>query len=128
MAKLSRRKLALYAAERITSGESKNVILREVAAYLIDTGRKREASLVVRDIEAMLLHSGTAVGSVTTARPLSQASRTAIESFITKSYPEVKRVVLREFIDETLIGGLKLELPGYQFDASVKAKLQKIMA
>lgn len=128
MAKLSRRKLSAYAASRISNGESNKTVLRDVAAYLIDTGRKSEARLVVRDIEAMLLNEGTAIGTVTSARRLSQAALQSIEAFVKQTTTGVKSVVLRQQIDESLIGGMKLELPGKQLDASVKANLDKITA
>ena len=128
MAKLSRRKLAANITNRLIAGESKQKLLRELAAYLIDSGRTGEAELVIRDVESMLLTSGTAVGTVTTARPLSAGARSDIESFIRGSDQDVKNIVLREHIDETLIAGMKLELPGAQLDTSVKAKLDKITA
>lgn len=128
MATLSRRKLAGNMAARLSSGESQKTILRELAAYLIDSGRKNEASLIVRDVEAMLVDKGTAIGTVTSARPLSKQAKATVESFIVEQYPSVSTVVLRELVDESLIGGMKLELPGRQLDASVKAKLMKITA
>ncbi len=126
MAKLSRRKLAGNIAARISGGESQKVVLRELAAYLIDSGRKKEASLIVRDIEAMLLQSGTAIGTVTSARPLSELALSSIEEFIKEHDSTITDVVLREQIDESLISGVRLELPGSQLDASVKAKLEKL--
>lgn len=126
MAKLSRRKLAINAAARIASGETNKSVLRDIAAYLIDSRRTSEATLVVRDIEAMLMDTGTAIGTVTSARPLSKTSLTNVEAYVKTHDPRIKRVVLREQIDEGLIGGIKLELPGSQLDASVKAKLDMI--
>lgn len=125
-ATLSRRKLAGNAAARLSSGESKKTVLQELAAYLVDTNRKKEAILIVRDIEAMLLDAGTAVGTVISARPLSSTALQAIELFIKQQNTTVKKVVLREKVDETLIGGIRLELPGHQLDASVKAKLEQL--
>lgn len=123
--KLSRRKLASNAAARLSGGESKKSVLQELAAYLLDTGRKKEATLIVRDIEAMLTDTGTAIGTVVSARPLTEDARKVIESFI-KQNAQVKNVVLREQVDESLIGGVRLELPGQQLDASVKAKLEQL--
>jgi len=123
---LSRRKLAGNAAARLSSGESKKTVLQELAAYLIDTNRKKEAMLIVRDIEAMLIDAGTAIGTVISARPLNAAALQAIESFVKQQNTHVKSVVLREQVDESLIGGVRLELPGHQLDASVKAKLEQL--
>ncbi len=125
-ATLSRRKLAGNAAARLSSGESKKTVLQELAAYLVDTNRKKEATLIVRDIEAMLVDAGTAIGTVISARPLSSTALQVIESFIKQQNTLVKNVVLREQVDETLIGGIRLELPGHQLDASVKAKLEQL--
>jgi F0F1-type ATP synthase delta subunit len=128
MAKLSRRKLAGNAAARLASGEQKKTVLRDLAAYLIDSGRKSEASLIVRDVESMLMDNGTAIGTVTSARPLSGGALKSVEAFIKQTDSRIKQVILREQVDEGLIGGMKLELPGTQLDASVKAKLDKITA
>lgn len=125
-ATLSRRKIAGNAAARLSGGEDTKTVLRDIAAYLIDTGRKSEARLIIRDIEAMLVDVGTAIGTITSARPLSKTSLDAVESFIKHHDKRVKRVVLRERIDESLIGGVKIELPGSQLDASVKAKLDQL--
>ena len=128
MPKLSRRKLAINAAARLSRGEAKKTVLRDLAAYLIDTGRKAEATLIVRDIETMLMAGGTAIGTVTSARPLTSGALKTIESFVKLNDSKIKQVLLREQVDESLIGGMKLELPGMQLDASVKAKLDKITA
>ena len=128
MPKLSRRKLANNAANRLIAGEPKKDVLRDVAAYLIDSGRKSEVTLVVRDIEAMLLSKGIAIGTVTSARPLSADALKNVESLVKNHYPAVGTVVLRTEVDERLIGGVKVELPGVQLDASVKAKIMKITA
>ncbi len=118
----------MNAAARLAGGESKKTVLRDIAAYLIDSGRKPEATLIVRDVEAMLADTGTAIGTVTSARPLSTNALKSVESFIKQNDSRIKQVVLREQVDESLIGGMKLELPGAQLDASVKAKLDKITA
>lgn len=123
---LSRRKLAGNAAARLSGGENKKTVLQELAAYLIDTNRKKEATLIVRDIEAMLADAGTAIGTVISARPLSSEALKMVESFVKQNNSRVKEVVLREQVDETLIGGIRLELPGHQLDASVKAKLEQL--
>jgi F0F1-type ATP synthase delta subunit len=128
MAKLSRRKLSIHVASRLAKGESKKTVLRDIAAYLIDTGRKNEATLIVRDVEAMLADTGTAIGTVTSARPLSNQAIQSVESFIKQHDKRITQVILRQDVDESLIGGMKLELPGVQLDASVKAKLDKITA
>lgn len=124
---LSRRKLADQAARRIAAGESKTAVLKELAAYLIDTGRKSEADLLVRDIETALAERGIVVGTVVSARPLTAEAKKSIDSFVKHHYDGVKSVVLRERVDESVIGGIRLELADKQLDVTVVNKLDKLM-
>lgn len=124
---LSRRKLADQAARRIAAGESKTVVLRELGAYLIDTGRKHEADLLVRDIETALISRGIVVGTVISARPLTLEAKKTIDSFVKHHYADVTSVVLRERVDESVIGGMRIEFADKQLDATVANKLDKLM-
>jgi len=124
---LSRRKLADQAARRIAAGESKTTVLKELAAYLIDSRRKNEASLLVRDIETALISRGVIVGTVISARPLSAEAKKTIDSFVKHHYEGVQSVVLRERVDKSVIGGIRLELADKQLDVTVANKLDKLM-
>lgn len=124
---LSRRKLADQAARRIAAGESKSTVLKELAAYLIDTRRKSEADLLVRDIETALTGRGVVVGTVVSARPLSAEAKKTIDSFVKHHYEGVQSVVLRERVDKSVIGGVRLELADKQLDVTVANKLDKLM-
>lgn len=126
MARISRRKLASYISSRIANGERVQLVLRELAAFLIESGRKKELELIVRDIETALVEKGAIVATATSARPLATEAKKQLETLIKMEYANVTQVVLRESIDESLIGGVRLELPGKQFDASVKTKLEKL--
>lgn len=125
---ISRRKLAQYVADRLVNGEPVKEVLRGLAAYLIETHRQREARLIVRDIESALLARGTAVATALSARQLSEEAKQSLDSFIKNQYGNVERVIIRETIDSSLIGGIRLELPGKQLDASVKTRLEKLGA
>lgn len=124
---ISRRKLSGYVADRIAAGDALPQVMRELAAYLIETGRQREARLLVRDIETALLSHGTAVATVTSARALSDNAKQALEELVKAQYDGVSRVVMTENIDASLIGGVRLELPDKQLDASVKTRLEKLV-
>lgn len=122
MSKVPRRLIAEYIAEQLVAGKPRARLLRELAAYLVDTKRTREAELIVRDIEAGLLDRGLAYGSVTSAAKLSAALRTNVESYV-KRATGAKRVELAEMIDPSVIGGVRVELPGQLFDTTVRRKL-----
>ena len=117
-AKLSRRKLAQYVVANSKDGIVPSDIIDELAAYLVSSGRQRELTLVVRAIEDMFEESGVVIATVTSARPLDGVVRERLVEKI-----DAEEVHLREVIDETIIGGLKLETPSASVDVTVRHKL-----
>jgi F-type H+-transporting ATPase subunit delta len=116
--KLSRRKLAQYVADTLVAGVEASVVLREVAAYLIDSGRLRETELVIRAIEDALADRGIVLARVTTATDLTATLRRDIEEMI-----NARQVTLDTTIDPSVIGGVRIEIPGKVLDATVQRKL-----
>ena len=126
---VSRKKLAKYAAEQILAGN--DAVLEEIAGLLIYEKHEREVDLLVRDIEAELAERGEIVASVESARALDDNTRRKIEQFLASAASDKNskpKVSLRESIDPTLIGGLKLRTPTATLDATVSKKLNDLRA
>jgi F0F1-type ATP synthase delta subunit len=123
-ARLSRRKIANFVTDKILAGNHQaQLVLSELAAYLVTERRTRELELIVRDIEAMLAAKGTVVADVASARPLNAAVRAEITAML-----GAKSVQLRETIDETLLGGVRIDTPGKRFDGTIRHKLNALRA
>ena len=116
--KISRRKLALYVVDAIEAHRHLDHALQEVAAYLVDSKRIREAELVVRAIEDELAARGIVVAHVTTAIPLVHELELAIKKLI-----GAKEIHLDSEVDPAVIGGVRIETPGKLLDATIKRKL-----
>lgn len=121
-ARLTRRKIATHVAEKIASGGSVKAAMQGAAAYLVDTGRTRELELLVRDIEDVLAEMGVVVATITTASPLTDAIRSEVRSVIGKN------AQLRETVDSSVLGGIKIDLPGKQYDGTIRRKLTALRA
>lgn len=123
MARLSRRRVARYAAEKLAAGSK--TILKEVAAYLITEGRTNEVDLVAHDIEVALEHHGHVLGRVSVARELNSATQTVITQLIKKETGahDIQLLIER---DESLIAGIKLDLPNRQLDATVNRTVSQL--
>ena len=117
---ISQRRLAAYVAGQLLASGDKKRLIKELAAYLIETGRVRNLNQVVVAIEEALASRGAVVATVTTARPLSPENKQAIVKQFT---PPGAKLYIREQIDPSVIGGFKIELPGSQFDGTVIHKL-----
>jgi F-type H+-transporting ATPase subunit delta len=122
-ARLSRRKIAAHVADSLIDGKKAGDIMRTVAAYLVDTRRTRELELLVRDIETALSERGVIVADIASAHPLSAALRQEVAKMVGG-----KSVQLRETIDPTLLGGIRIDTPGKRFDGTVRRKLTALRA
>jgi F-type H+-transporting ATPase subunit delta len=120
--RLSRRKIALHIAEKLLAGVSVATAMKGAAAYLVASGRTREIELLVRDIEDVLADKGVVVTDVTTAFPLTDGIRNEVRTMLGG------KAQLRETIDASVLGGIKIDLPGKQYDATIQRKLTALRA
>lgn len=120
--KLSRRDLATHFAEGYLSGTSLKKLSRELAAYLIESRRTKELTLLIRDIQYYLAEKGYVIGTVTSAHELSAAMKKAIESYAKKKSGAAK-LQLDAIVDENVLGGVKVELPGHELNTTITRQL-----
>lgn len=120
--RLSRRSLARHIVDVIARGDSLEEALSRLAAYLIDTRRTKEMTLIVRDIEDLLLEHGTVVGTVISAHELSTAAKQAIDALVKKE-TGASEVSLAHHTDKSVIGGYKIILPGHEIDHTITHQL-----
>lgn len=121
-ARLSRRKIAAYFADELIAGRD---VTRPLAAYLVETKRIRESTLVIRDIEAALSERGVLLADVASSRELTKDIEDTITTYL-KSATGVKSVHLRTEVDESLLGGVRIETPGTRLDNTVRERLRKL--
>jgi F0F1-type ATP synthase delta subunit len=117
---VSRVQVAAFVAERLASERPK--MLRDAAAWLIETGRIRQARYLARDVAAILADRGYVLVRVTSARPLEGEARASIERFV-REQTGARELELETAVDETLIGGVKIETPLAALDDTVRTKL-----
>jgi F0F1-type ATP synthase delta subunit len=126
MISISRRRLAEYAADQLLASKSARAIARELAAVLIETNKSKDASLLAQDIAWQLESRGAlAQVEVTSATELSESLRKEITKFI-KQAANVERAVLQENVDESVIGGLRIETAKHAWDKTIAKQLTDI--
>lgn len=126
MAAISRKRLAKYVASEIERGASQDVLVKQIAAYLVAHKRPHDVEFVINDIAAELARRGTSGSvTVTTARPLSANERKQVQSFASKKM-NVTSVELNERVDESIIGGIIIETPNARYDRSLKRGVEQL--
>lgn len=120
--KLSRRNLALYVATQLVSDEDHSKLIKQLAAYLVETRRTKELELIVRDVNFYLSEVGIVKATVTSAFDLTAETKKAITAFIKKEMKS-SEVALDTLIDPSVLGGVKISLSGYELDRTVAHQL-----
>lgn len=122
--RLSRRKVAAHFAAELLAGRD---ISKQLAAYLVESKRTREAALFVRDIEAALSDRGVLLADVASSRELTADTKTAISGYL-KQATDAKEVHLRPSVDPALLGGVRIETPDQRLDMTLRHRLNQLTA
>lgn len=124
MSRLSRRKLA-RATVRLLHEQPSNrkVILRSVAAYMVQHRQSAQVDLLVRDIARELQTSQAHLFTeVTSAFALDGVARTQLAGYL-KRTTGARTVELCETIDSALLGGMVVRTADLELDTSARRKL-----
>lgn len=119
--KISRRSLAMYVATNLIN-QRRAVVIKQLAAYLVETRRTKELDMIIRDINFYLSEVGITSATLTSAYDLSAETKKAIEKFIIQK-TKSSEVAIETRIDPTVLGGVKISLPGYELDQTVAHQL-----
>lgn len=126
MAGLSRRQLAVYGADQLLSNKSLKAVAAELAAMLVASRRQNQAELLASDIAWELEVRGKVANTqVISARALSENLRRQIISHV-KRAAKVENVIIDEQIDDSVIGGLRIDTAAHSWDKTIKRKLTDI--
>lgn len=126
-ARLSRRKLAIHAAERLLASDES--VLDELAAMLVAERREREGDLLTRDIEDELARRGMVVARVESAVKLGEAELDMVKQVVSSdASTAAPTVYLRESINADLIGGVRITTPTQMLDGTIAKKLSDLRA
>ncbi len=125
--RLSRRKIAEYYGRQLLKGTSQAELTCELAAFLVDTRRTRELTLIVRDIEDVLAHHGIVVADVTSVAPIDDTTEQSIKALASSVY-RTTELHIRQHIDASVLGGVHISLPNEEFDGTLHRKLTRLSA
>jgi F-type H+-transporting ATPase subunit delta len=123
MNKISRRALARYAVEQLDKGESSAKLAEYLAGALVESGRAGEVDYLVGDIAWELERRGVlATTRIVSATPLTNELETQLKQQLKKTIG-ARDVVLDKKLDESIIGGLRIESATRVWDNTVRRKL-----
>jgi len=114
--------MAEYIAEGLVEGKNKKTLFKQLAAYLVDSRRTKELDLIIRDIEWKLAEKGYVQATITSAFDLTAQTTKALEAFV-KAETKASKVSLEKKLDPSVLGGVKISVPGREIDQTVAHQL-----
>lgn len=118
----SRLQVANHLAGHLADGRADAI--RAAAAWLVSTGRRRQAGYLAGDVAALLAAKGHVYVKITTARPLTPGVKAEIEHYV-RRLTGASTLELDVRTEAGLIGGVIIETPNAIMDASVRSKLAR---
>jgi len=123
--RVSRRVLAEYVAGVIVEGGDLSLATQQLAAHLVVTRRTKELDMIMRDVSFILADKGIVSGTVISAYELAQETKKAIQSYVA-DVSKAKSISLSYQLDQAVIGGYKVSLPGSQIDRTISHQLTQL--
>ncbi|HEX3082106.1 MAG TPA: F0F1 ATP synthase subunit delta [Candidatus Saccharimonadia bacterium] len=120
----SRGQVAAFVASKLRDGRKD--ALKQAAAWLQDTGRARQTKYLAEDVAGVMAREGYVYARITTARKLSEAAESEVKSYI-KEQTGAHNLELEMVVDRDVIGGVRVEVPGAEIDATVRRKLARFV-
>lgn len=120
---VNRHELARIIGERTMHADDIEALARQVAAYIVDERLQVNVESLVRDVMQYRLEHGIVEAVAVSAHELAPEVLDEIRQLLREHYPDAKRIVVNTHIDESLVGGVRIELPRENLDLSIRSKL-----
>lgn len=122
--KVPRHDLLLILAKLSTKLPTKKFV-GEVASYLLSENRTGELDSLARDLINYRAQNGIVEVTTVSAHQLSPAVLKDIKQQVKRLYPNARQIIVNQRLDDSQIGGVRLELPDKQLDLSVRGKINR---
>lgn len=119
----ARTELAEIVGEKLLSGDSSRTLAKELAAFLLIENRVSDLESLMRDVMAYRQSEGVIEAEVASAHPLEQDILRQVRQLISDKYPNAKKIIVHEHIDQSIVGGLTITLANEKLDMSIKSQL-----
>lgn len=121
--KTPRHLLAQAIAERTLTVRDEKLLAKQIAAYLLEERRTGELESILRDIMQYRTDHGVLEAEVVTAHDVQSSVLNDVKELLHAAYPKADTVHVGTRRDDSVIGGVRVEMANEQLDMTIKAKL-----
>lgn len=120
---VTRQELAEIIGEKTMSISDGRKLAAEVAAYLTSMQKPVDLDSLMRDVMQYRMSRGQIEAVAVSAHVLTPQVLDDIRSLLKEHFPHGKSFRIDTRVDESLVGGVRIELPRETLDLSVRDKL-----
>lgn len=120
---ISRVDIAKVIGERTLHVKDAKELAREVAAYLLDTGRTNDLDSLIRDVMEYRAQQGVIDAEVVSAYDVTDATIRDIEDIVKTEYSKAKSVQVAKRIDPSVVGGVRVDMANEQLDLTIRNRI-----
>lgn len=119
----TRPEIAAVIAKRTLDVHDTHALQLAVAGFLLEQNKVDQLDSIMRDVLAYRAEHGYVEVTIVSAYPVDAAVKQDVLVAVKQEFPGAKSYVVNEKIDESVVGGLRIEFAGEELDLTVKAKL-----
>jgi len=120
---IARSDLAEVIGERTLHIGDIDKLTHAVAGFLLEQNRVSELDSLMRDVQKYRAGHGIVEATVISAYPLSASVRNEVMRAIKEEFPNARTYTLNPRIDESVVGGLRIEFAGEELDLTIQSRL-----
>ncbi len=117
----------IIAKKTLVNDQPVTKLAAEIAAFVLSNQLTSQLDSIMRDVSIYRQQVGIIDVKVISAYPLSSDSIDSIKKIVTKYFDKIKSIVIEPVVDQSIIGGIKLEFPAQSLDLTVRAKLNQLL-
>ncbi len=126
MTKLSRRTIAVYAADQLLNGKPAKTVAKDLSALLVASARQKDVDFLLEDIAWELEERKAVVtANITTTDSLNLALENEIKRLL-EAATGSRQISLENTIDKSVIGGVRIATATKVWDFTVSRKLSEL--
>ena len=120
---VTRQELAQIIGEKTLKGTDRTKLVNSLAAYFAQQNKAVDLDSLARDIMQYRLEHGVVEAVIVSAHELTPKVVKDVEQLLSDHFKQAKSIILSTRLDESLVGGIRIELPQETLDLTVKSKL-----
>lgn len=123
MNKVTRKELASVIGKKTFGIKDQKKLVEAIASYIVTENQSIDLDLLTRDIMQYRLEQGYVEAVAVSAHELDEVVLKDITNLLKEHFPDSKSIVVSQRQDESLVGGVRIDLPMESLDLSVRSKL-----